>query len=263
MALALILVVPAVIFLLVQFGSVILPPVKGLPVLMYHKVSDGANDHLTLSVQRLERQFRYLSEHGYTCLQLGQLIENKALKLPPRSVLLTFDDAYLNNLQYLYPLLQKYGFHATIMLPVGFIGKTNAWDKTNELLMNYDHLHAMDRRYVSFGLHTYGHIPFKTTPFADIAADIEKCRQELHLHGIDYLPALAYPYGSYPREKGKKEEFFALLNQSGISWGLRIGNRINNWPLKSRYEIKRIDIKGSDPFWIFKTKLKKGFVKRF
>lgn len=258
----LIILIIVCLYLTVQY-SLFLPPIKGLPVFMYHKVSSNTNDPLTISVENLEKQFSYLSKKGYTSLSLGQMIHNGNSKLKKRVFTLTFDDGYLNNLEYLYPLLQKYNFHATIMLPVGFIGKTNEWDGENEFLMNYNQLLSMDRRYISFGLHTYRHAALKGQPITAIMDDIEKCKQVLNDNGIKFLPVLAYPYGSYPRDKDEKEKFFTVLEQSGIVYGLRIGNRINRWPLKNKYEVKRIDIKGNDSFWKFKTKLKKGRIKMF
>jgi peptidoglycan/xylan/chitin deacetylase (PgdA/CDA1 family) len=196
-------------------------------------------------------------------MPLTQILSATKGKLPRRVFALTFDDAYLNNLEYVYPLLKKYNFHATIMLPVGFLGKTDEWVNGNVKLMNYNQLLSLDNRYVSFGLHTYGHMSLKKSSFIDIVTDIEKCKHELSSNGVNYLPVLSYPYGSYPRDRDKKEAFFKLLEQLGIVYGLRIGNRINKWPLKNRYEVKRIDIKGVDSFWAFKTKLKKGRVKMF
>ncbi|MEI8046763.1 MAG: polysaccharide deacetylase family protein [Bacteroidota bacterium] len=258
----LILMVVVCLFLTIQY-SLFLPPVKGLPVLMYHKVSLDTNDPLTISIQNLEKHFGYLSENAYTCLDLNQVIDNKTVKLPVRSFVLTFDDAYLNNLEYLYPLLQKYGFHATIMLPVGFLGKINGWDQGSDPIMSYQQLLSMDSRFVSFGLHTYGHISLKNSSFADITADLDKSKQELTSHGIRFLPVLAYPYGAYPKESVQKKALFDLLEKSGIRYGFRIGNKINKWPIKNRYEVKRIDIRGDDSFWTFKTKLRKGRVKMF
>lgn len=249
-------------FLTFQY-SLFLPSVRGLAILMYHKVSADINDELTVSVQNLEKQFQYLSKKGYNCIPLNQIIKKKDGKLPRRSFILTFDDAYLNNLEYLYPLLKKYNFHATIMLPVGFLGKINEWDKGKKPLMNYEQLLSMDSIYISFGLHTYKHISLKNSSITDIKNDIEKCKQELSLNGIDFLPVLAYPYGAYPREKEKKEAFFELLQKLGIVYAMRIGNKINKCPLKNRYELKRIDIRGTDSFWAFKTKIKKGRVKMF
>ena len=125
------------------------------------------------------------------------------------------------------------------------------------------HISYTDTQYVSFGLHTFGHISLKSATFTDIAEDIHKCKQELTLNGVNYLPILAYPYGAYPKNKYQKKAFFELLESLGIEYGLRIGNRVNKWPIQNRFEMKRIDMKGTDSFWSFKTKLKKGRVKMF
>ncbi len=264
------MLVPAILIILVAFClyltieySIFLPPVKGLPILMYHKVSPTTNDGLTISVPNLEKHFRYFSDNAYACLPLKQVIENPGMSLPSYSFVLTFDDAYLNNLEYLYPMLQKYGFHATIMLPVGHLGKLNGWDKGKEPIMNYQQLRSMDSRYISFGLHSYDHISLKDATLDEVKTDINKCFQDLNKNNIIFLPVLAYPYGAYPKDKEKLKTFAELLENLGVKYGLRIGNRINKWPLKTRYEIRRIDIRGDDSFWHFKTKLKKGRVKMF
>jgi peptidoglycan/xylan/chitin deacetylase (PgdA/CDA1 family) len=230
---------------------------------MYHKVSADRNDNLTISQENLEVHFRYLSSHGYSCLPLSYLLEKEQSTKPGKMFALTFDDAYVNNLDFLYPLLKKYDFHCTIMLPVGFLGKTNAWDNGNEPIMNFGQLLSMDSRYVSFGLHTYKHESLLPRSSSEISTDITKCRDELSRNGIPYLPVIAYPYGAYPKDKVHKAAFIKMLEQLGITYGLRIGNRVNKWPIKNPYEVKRIDIKGGDSLWTFKTKLKKGRVKMF
>jgi peptidoglycan/xylan/chitin deacetylase (PgdA/CDA1 family) len=196
-------------------------------------------------------------------LPVSKLLEKDQSLQPGKVFALTFDDAYVNNLNYLYPLLKKHNFHCTIMLPVGFLGKTNVWDKGNEPIMNFDQLLSMDSRFVHYGLHSYKHESLLTMSSSEITADIRTCQNELSLNGISYLPILAYPYGAYPRDKAGNAAFAQLLGQLGIIYGLRIGNRVNKWPIKNRYEVKRIDIKGNDTFWTFKTKLRKGRVKFF
>jgi len=256
------MVFTACLFVVVQY-SVFRPAVKGLPILVYHKVSQEKDDHFTVSVPTLEKQFSYLSEMGYTCLTLSQLIDNKDFKLTKKNFILTFDDGYVNNLQFLYPLLQKYGFHATIMLPVGYIGKTNAWDEGSEQILNFEQLHSMDSRFVSFGLHGYNHVSVCAFPHENIETEINKCQQKLTDNSIDFLPVLAYPYGKYPKDKNENEAFGKLLKKLGIVFGMRVGSRINNWPFDNNYIVKRIPIYGDESFWVFKTKIKKGYLKRF
>jgi peptidoglycan/xylan/chitin deacetylase (PgdA/CDA1 family) len=42
---------------------------------------------------------------------------------PPKSILITFDDGYLDNWVYAHPVLQKYSMHAVLFLITGLIGE--------------------------------------------------------------------------------------------------------------------------------------------
>jgi len=52
-----------------------------------------------------------------------------------------------------------------------------------------------------------------------------------------------------------------MLENAGIIAALRIGNNIDSYPWKNKYEIQRIDIKGSDNLPVFKWKLKLGKIR--
>lgn len=54
-----------------------------------------------------------------------------------------------------------------------------------------------------------------------------------------------------------------MLNKSGIKYALRIGNRINIFPFKSKYQIERIDIRGNENMDDFKKRLQFGRKKIF
>jgi hypothetical protein len=94
--------------------------------------------------------------------------------------------------------------------------------------------------------------------------DLNLCIETLGYHNIPFVRALAYPYGGFPKKdpqlKAKMKEIFRA---SRLQFALRIGNRINRWPIKDPYEVKRIDIKGTDSFYTFTTKLRKGRRKLF
>ena len=75
--------------------------------------------------------------------------------------------------------------------------------------------------------------------------------------------ALAYPYGRYPRQAAQRGQMEAELAAAGFAAGLRIGNRINRLPIKRPYEIRRINVKGTDSLWEFGVKVRKGRVKLF
>ena len=92
-----------------------------VPVLMYHHVSPvpGA---ITCFPSNFEDQLRWLSERQYRSLtssEFAAYIDGHAV--PKKSVLITFDDGYLDNWVYAHPLLKKYGFNALIFLVTSWV----------------------------------------------------------------------------------------------------------------------------------------------
>ena len=74
---------------------------------------------------------------------------------------------------------------------------------------------------------------------------------------------MAYPYGKFPRKEPSKSLFFNELSTQKVAYGLRIGNRLNRLPFKNNYELNRLDIKGEEPLFKFKLKLKLGKLSLF
>ncbi len=150
------------------------------------------------------------------------------------------------------------------MLPVKYIGLTSEWETEPPMpLLDFVHLRQMEAQYVEFGLHSYAHQSYNTLTTAEVARDLSGCFTILSENNIPFVPVLAYPYGAYPRKQPEKQAFFSTLERNGILAGLRIGNRCNHPGTTNRFELKRIDIKGTDSDWTFKTKLKKGRVRMF
>lgn len=92
-----------------------------VPVLMYHHVSpvDGM---ISVSTTNFEDQLRWLQRRGYRSLSCDQFAGHlSGQPVPAKSVLITFDDGYLDNWVYAYPLLKKYGFTAVVFLVTSWI----------------------------------------------------------------------------------------------------------------------------------------------
>jgi peptidoglycan/xylan/chitin deacetylase (PgdA/CDA1 family) len=90
-----------------------------LLILCYHGVSiDDEHEWrpaLYMAPDRLERRLQILTQDSYSVLPLGEALQRLYRKdLPPRSVVLTFDDGGYDFYKRGYPLLRKYGFPATV-----------------------------------------------------------------------------------------------------------------------------------------------------
>ncbi|OZI49117.1 polysaccharide deacetylase family protein [Bordetella genomosp. 5] len=93
-----------------------------VPVLMYHHVTpEGGMINATPDV--FEAQIASLAAAGYhalSCAEFEAYLDGAPV--PPKSVLITFDDGYLDNWVYAHPVLERYGMRAVLFLITGWIG---------------------------------------------------------------------------------------------------------------------------------------------
>ncbi len=95
---------------------------RALPVLMYHHVSPNPG-LVTVSPATFRAQMGWLARHGYRtvgCDDLAVFLAGNPV--PDKSVLITFDDGYLDNYVHAHPVLSDYGLRAAIFLVTGWIG---------------------------------------------------------------------------------------------------------------------------------------------
>lgn len=230
-----------------------------LRVLLYHKISsNNYRDYLTVTKEDLDKQFKFLSQEGYTPLLLSDLVKHvrSGNPLPQKPVLITFDDGYRDNYTTMYPLLKKYDLKANIFLVPAFLEQG---ETPRESYLQLSELNEMDPDMVEYGLHSYDHKSYKQLSLEEIEQDINKCRQYLQERKIAYQDCLAYPYGAFPkRNPVKRRQFLNALSANRIVLAFRIGNRLNAVRLRQPLVIQRLDIRGDEPFEIFKRKLQKG-----
>lgn len=104
---------------------------KRVPVLIYHHLLEDSenNSYRNSSVitpEKFEEQMSWLHNNGYETVTLDELFDfivNKKA-LPGKRVMLTFDDGYLSNYKYAYPILEKYGYTAVNFAITGEINET-------------------------------------------------------------------------------------------------------------------------------------------
>ena len=232
-----------------------------LPVLMYHSVTSKIDEAkgLTIHVDKLEKQLLYLKNNGYKTLHFKDLERFKTAKdLPKKSVIITFDDVYVNQLELAYPLFKKHNLKACFYVPFKFVGNKNNWDEGKKPIMSVAQLKQLDPSLIELGWHSYGHINYQLSSIDTIALDLKSCQEFIKNNKLELSNTIAYPYGKFPRKNPINKQFETLLKANHLDYGLRIGNRINKFPFKNKYQVQRLDIKGDDTLLKFIWKLKVG-----
>lgn len=228
-----------------------------LPILMYHNVTANPEKSigLTISAEKLEKQFQYLVAKGFNTYHFSEW--NELINRSGKSVIITFDDVTLNQLEYAVPLLEKYNLKATFFIPFAYVGKTDEWNKGAEPIMNVEQLKDLSKN-IELGYHSFYHRAYAKMTSAEITEDFDKCKAFCKENKLEVSPVLAYPYGSFPKKEPLKTPFFQQMKEEGILFALRIGNKINTIPTLNRYELNRIDVKGEESLFLFKFKLRFG-----
>lgn len=97
-------------------------PTNSFVTVAYHDVHDSDPDerYLTVRTERLVAHFSWLRENGYKPVSVDQILAARdgGKPLPPKAVLLTFDDGYRSFYDRVYPLLKATGWPA-VLAPVG------------------------------------------------------------------------------------------------------------------------------------------------
>jgi len=230
------------------------PP--SLPILMYHSISaegPAATARYRVSPQAFETQLGYLRDAGFTSVPLGQWLSavRRRQPLPPRPVVITFDDGYRDFEANAWPVLQRYGFGALVFLVADLIGDTARWDADHGEplpLMGWSEIRRLVSQGIEFGAHSATHRPMTGLTPAEIAREAIRSRVVIERglgHGVE---AFAYPYGD------TDPIVEHLVGASGFQLGLtcRPGPA---GPRDSALALPRIEVCGDDDLASFIGKL--------
>ena len=104
-----------------------------IPVLMYHHVNpDG--DSINVKPQIFEKHIRHLKEEGYTALHTDEFLSiMKGRQLPPeKPIMITFDDGWLDNWLFAFPVLQKYDMKAVVFVVTSRVAEKGRRQRSDE-----------------------------------------------------------------------------------------------------------------------------------
>ncbi|MGI6395751.1 MAG: polysaccharide deacetylase family protein [Desulfomonilia bacterium] len=249
-------------------------PGKRVPILVYHKVDREAPTRFWVSTAAFELQMEALKELGSESLSLERLwrCAHSEEAFPENPVCITFDDGYENFSSCAFPILQKYGFTATVFLPTAFIGDgvrhVNDWDRSPEERsfrtphLMWSEVIDLHRCGIEFGAHTRTHPDledlFVQAPEA-AKEEIALSRYDLETRLFVHAGFLSYPYNAF----GMGIE--SLVRSAGYHGAVSVGSRVfdtarGNWFCMDRIPVfsRGIDQPPEDARSDFLALLKQG-----
>ncbi len=104
-----------------------------IPILMYHHVNP-AGDFITVRPAVFGRHLEYLQRRGYTAIDTSELagIMAGTEKPPRRPIMITFDDGWLDNWVFAFPVLKRLGMKAVIFVVTGHVAETGRRMRADE-----------------------------------------------------------------------------------------------------------------------------------
>jgi peptidoglycan/xylan/chitin deacetylase (PgdA/CDA1 family) len=181
------------------------------PILLYHHVEPTPSSLLYgINTETFENHLSYLSAHGYHTINLAQLRQAilDGLLLPPQPVIITFDDGNVDNYDYAFPIMQKYGFTGTVYIVANRLA--------SEGYLSIEQLQELAAAGWEIGSHSMTHLDLANAPAEQLRQEIIGSR--LHLEkeiGVDVL-SFAYPFGAFTSTLGKKVENYGYRTGVGL-----------------------------------------------
>jgi peptidoglycan/xylan/chitin deacetylase (PgdA/CDA1 family) len=172
----------------------------GVPVvLMYHSVSPYTADpyRVTVRPERLDQQMRWLARRGLTGVAVRQLLMMRQSGPGRGLVGLTFDDGYADFAEYALPILQRYGFTATVFPVAWRLGQDNAWDADGprKPLLTPGQLRQVAAAGIEIGSHGLRHVSLPAATDTELAEEVCHSRQVLRGISGQEVAGFCYPWG--------------------------------------------------------------------
>jgi peptidoglycan/xylan/chitin deacetylase (PgdA/CDA1 family) len=167
-----------------------------VPVLIYHHVKtlkpsdDSIERGLTVLPSQFDGQLLYLRAAGYHVVTAEQLIQHlrTGSSLPPKPVVLTFDDGYTDMFQGVYQRLLRAHMRGAFFIVPSFLG-TPRYLTWQQVQIMADH--GMD-----IEAHTMTHPDLTRISPASVRWQLTESRRELQTRLHRAVRLFAYPYGA-------------------------------------------------------------------
>jgi peptidoglycan/xylan/chitin deacetylase (PgdA/CDA1 family) len=226
---------------------------RSLRVLMYHKVNDLPENPLTMPVSVFDEQMDQLRGLGYTVVDLDAVLAHYAADepLPPKAVLITFDDGYHDNLDNAAEVLKKYGYPAVLFVPIGYLDDRHPLPHEERLAaqgilnrtIDWEEMADLERAGIRIESHGISH-----RPLADL--ELDEAAREIALSKLRLEERLQRPVRAFSYVKGSEAHYKAvhlsLVRQAGYDVAFTAVSGSNS-PSTDPLQLRRYNIEPYSP----------------
>jgi peptidoglycan/xylan/chitin deacetylase (PgdA/CDA1 family) len=167
---------------------------------MYHAIARVADDpnRICVSPRRFEAQMRYLKRRGLRGTSVRELLQAAGTERGAGGLVgLTFDDGYENFLYDAVPILEQFGFSATVFAVGGMLGGENSWDERPRMkLLRAEGIREAAKRGMEIGSHGMSHTRLSGLQPARLEEEVVESRRVLGEILDETVEGFCYPYGS-------------------------------------------------------------------
>ena len=176
-------------------------------------------------------------------------------ELPENSVAVTFDDGFNKTFEHALPILTRHQIPATMFIVADRIGRDNDWmqrrGRPRRRLMDAVQICDMHAAGITIGSHTLTHPQLPECTPEVMRTEITDSKARLEDVLSSPVKHFAYPFGLYDDTARQ------LVEQCGYRSACSTRSGFNN-EKTDRYELRRIEVFGSDRLWQLRQKMTFG-----
>ena len=163
-----------------------------VPILLYHHIGYSLQGETVyyVSPEAFDRQMNLLYQWGYKTISVDLLARaiNKGAQLPPKPVILTFDDGSETTYSTALPILQRYDFTGVSYVVLNYIGIPR--------YMTVEQIRGLYAAGWEIGSHGLSHVDLTSSPRKQ-EAEVSESRKRLEKWLGVPVTSFAYPFGVY------------------------------------------------------------------
>ncbi|HKL37810.1 MAG TPA: polysaccharide deacetylase family protein [Bacteroidales bacterium] len=183
---------------IVFFSGMVTAQEKGegnINAFIYHRFGNSKYPSTNIDMQTFRQQLEYLHNNNYQVLPLGEAVKKirSEASLPEKMAVLTVDDGYKSFQREAAPLLEEYGYKATVFVCTDYVGRSG--------YLSWEDIKSLRRKGHEFGNHSHSHAHFLNGSDPQtrekFLADLEKSEKIFKQQLGDTPDLFCYPYGEY------------------------------------------------------------------